>query len=149
MKFLISLGFVLISIPCLTLATEFDSSCEWITGKWKCSAKNSWNGSEENIYYNIVQLNELLLRINFHPSQVPESNSPIGFNVYLDGRLDSDIGGRSFCKNSKLVIDYLEDISDEHSVYTSFVFEKENSGMNTVEANYSNGAVTNSSCIKL
>ena len=101
------------------------------------------------MYYNIVRSSESSFRINYHPTQTPEANSYLGFEAYLDGRLNESIKGISRCEESKLIIDYLEDMSDETSAYQNHVFEKQTSGMQLIKAYYSTGDVSFSKCIPL
>lgn len=145
----IILLFAILLSSAKAVATDTNTSCEWLLSKWKCSSKNSWTGIEELEFYNIVRISEFKFRVNSHPNQVPASNSYLGFDVYLDGRLNEDLRASSRCEDSKLVIDYLEDLTDENSISQSHEFVKSSNGMQFIISYYGTGEVTYSNCEKL
>lgn len=126
-------------------ANSLGLECDWMIGQWKCVEEN--RGSV--MYYNIVNLDSLSYRINFHPSKIPEINSYIGFNIYMDGRWDENINGRSLCMESKLTIDYMENSQDNSSVDESHSYEQSVDGMLISQAYLNQGAVVFTNCKKL
>jgi len=130
------------------LANFTDSECDWILGKWKCTEDNPYS-SNRSMFYNIILINKSEYRINLNSTKIPEANSYLGFIVYLDGRIDENTRAKSSCIDSKLAIDYLEDLQDSSSSYHRDQYEFFNDKMIISSIYYSSGGVNFSTCNKL